>query len=81
LLDQCEQVLGDPPSVSDVAAQGVSGREVRYWLLSVHYRKPLTYSLSRLEDARRALQRLDRCVRSDADPRWQALPGGGPAQL
>jgi cysteinyl-tRNA synthetase len=61
---QSEQVLGDPPPVKDVAAQGVSGREVRYWLLSAHYRKPLTYSLSRLEDARRPLQRLDRCVRS-----------------
>jgi cysteinyl-tRNA synthetase len=30
----------------------------------VHYRKPLTYSFSRLEDARRSLRRLDRCVRS-----------------
>ncbi|MGE5256554.1 MAG: DALR domain-containing protein, partial [Hyphomicrobiales bacterium] len=30
----------------------------------VHYRKPITYSLGRLEDARRSLQRLDRCVRS-----------------
>ena len=61
---QCEQVLGDPPAVRDVAAQGVLGREVRYWLLSAHYRKPLTYSFSRLVDARRSLQRLDRCVRS-----------------
>jgi cysteinyl-tRNA synthetase len=61
---QSEQVLGDAPAVRDVAAQGVTGREVRFWLLSVHYRKPLTYSLSRLEDARRSLQRLDRCVRS-----------------
>jgi cysteinyl-tRNA synthetase len=59
-----EQVLGEPPSVSDLVTQGFSGREIRYWLLSVHYRKPLSFSLSRLEDARRSLQRLDRCVRS-----------------
>jgi cysteinyl-tRNA synthetase len=61
---QSEQVLGDPLAVREVMAQGASGREIRYWLLSVHYRKPLTYSRSRLEDARRSLQRLDRCVRS-----------------
>jgi cysteinyl-tRNA synthetase len=45
-------------------AQGIAGRELRFWLLSVHYRKPLTYSLNRLEDARRSLQRLDRCIHS-----------------
>jgi len=61
---QSEQVLGDAPAPVDLAAMGFSGREIRYWLLSVHYRKPLTFSTGRLEDARRSLQRLDGCVRS-----------------
>jgi cysteinyl-tRNA synthetase len=52
---------------------GFSGREIRYWLLSVHYRKPLTFSTSRLEDARRSLQRLDGCFRS-----LMHVSGGGP---
>jgi cysteinyl-tRNA synthetase len=61
---QSDQVLGETPPVRDLAARGFSGREIRYWFFSVHYRKPLAFSMSRLEDARRSLQRLDRCVRS-----------------
>ncbi len=41
-----------------------SGREIRYWLLTGHYRKPVTFSVDRLEDARRSLDRLDACIRS-----------------
>jgi len=43
---------------------GFSGREVRYWLLSTHYRRPIVYSESRLAEARRSLQRLDRCIQA-----------------
>jgi cysteinyl-tRNA synthetase len=57
-----DRVLGDAPSLGDLQAMGFSGRDIRCWLLSVHYRKPLTYSLARLKDARGSLQRLDRCV-------------------
>jgi cysteinyl-tRNA synthetase len=59
-----ERVTGDAPGLAALAGQGVSGREIRYWLLSVHYRKPLAYSTERLADARRGLQRLDRCVQA-----------------
>jgi cysteinyl-tRNA synthetase len=38
---------------------GYSGRVVRYWLLSGHYRKPLTFSRDRLDEAQKALNRLD----------------------
>ena len=41
---------------------GYSGRELRCWLLSNHYRKPLSFSRDRLEDARRSLKRLDYCL-------------------
>ena len=59
-----EQVTGETPPVRELAARGLSGREIRYWLLALHYRKPLAFSMGRLEDARRSLQRLDGCVRS-----------------
>ncbi|MCU0592402.1 MAG: cysteine synthase [Desulfobacterales bacterium] len=59
-----ERVTGEAPALAELTAQGFSGRELRTWLLSVHYRKPLAYSAGRLEDARRSLQRLDRCVQS-----------------
>jgi cysteinyl-tRNA synthetase len=62
-------VTGTVPSLAELAEQGVSGREIRYWLLSVHYRKPLAYSAVRLGDVRRSLQRLDRCVQSLLRPR------------
>ncbi|MGD8251852.1 MAG: cysteine synthase [Desulfobacterales bacterium] len=62
----CESIRGDgiPESLMDLMALGFSGRHVRFWLLSTHYRKPLVYSISRLENARSALKRLDDCVQS-----------------
>ena len=41
---------------------GYTGREIRYWLISSHYRKPITFSPDRLEHARRSLKRLDACI-------------------
>jgi cysteinyl-tRNA synthetase len=63
-----DRVLGDPPSLGDLQSMGFSGRDIRYWLLSVHYRKPLTFSLSRLKDAQGSLRRLDRCVQALRQP-------------
>ncbi|MBF0572392.1 MAG: pyridoxal-phosphate dependent enzyme [Desulfamplus sp.] len=37
-------------------------REIRFWLLSTHYRKILVLSKKALLDARRSLDKLDRCV-------------------
>ncbi|MGB5985994.1 MAG: cysteine--tRNA ligase [Desulfobacterales bacterium] len=75
----CERVLAEGKKMSDgddlglaaLKAAGYSPREIRYWLLAGHYRKPLAYSLDRLELARKALQRLDTCI-------WglQAMAGG-----
>jgi cysteinyl-tRNA synthetase len=67
----CDRVLvdGKKPSdkgtslnLSDLIQMGYSGRVVRYWLLSNHYRKPLSYSKAHLEDARRSVKRLDHCI-------------------
>jgi cysteinyl-tRNA synthetase len=49
-------------TIGDLMRMGYSARVIRFWLLSSHYRKPILFSKERLEDARRALERLDRCV-------------------
>lgn len=46
-------------TLRDLMAQGWSGREVRYALLSVHYRMPLNFTIEGLEAARQSLHRID----------------------
>jgi cysteinyl-tRNA synthetase len=67
----CDRVLvdnkkmedkGSDLSIDNLMADGYSGREIRYWLITAHYRKSVHYSVSRLENARRALKRIDACV-------------------
>ena len=74
----CERVLVDGKkvdetkdrlSISDLVNMGYTGREIRYWLISNHYRKPVIFSAERLEDARHSLRRLDTSVRSLSDVR------------
>ncbi len=57
-----EQGAGE--TLSDLTNMGYTGREVRYWLISGHYRKPITFSKERLEDTKRSLKRLDSCINS-----------------
>jgi len=71
---QCERVLFEGKKIEDkgnggftlehLLDQSYTGREIRYWLISGHYRKPIAYSRKRLEDARSSLKRLDACVRN-----------------
>lgn len=53
---------GRATTLRDLIEWGFEGREVRYWLLATHYRKPLELSLRALQSARRAVQRLDAFV-------------------
>ena len=46
-------------TLKDLLAKGYTGREIRFLLLSVHYRKPVNFSLRRLRSVRTALKRLD----------------------
>jgi cysteinyl-tRNA synthetase len=43
---------------------GLTGREIRFWLLSVNYRKPVLFSEERLNRVRKTLERLDACIRA-----------------
>jgi cysteinyl-tRNA synthetase len=67
----CDRVLVDGKKLADKTADinlndiiemGFAGRVIRYWLISSHYRKAITFSSERLENALRALKRLDNCV-------------------
>jgi len=51
--------LGNFFTIRDMLAKGYSGREVRYVLLSAHYRQPLNFTFETLDGARSALARLD----------------------
>jgi len=72
----CERVLVDGKkvdgakerlSISELVDMGYTGREIRFWLISNHYRKPVIFSAERLEDARKSLNRLDTCIRALSD--------------
>lgn len=50
---------GNLVTLKDLLLQGFTGREVRFMLLTVHYRKSINFSLRRLKNVRTALRRLD----------------------
>ncbi len=54
--------LGNFFTVRDLMGRGFGGREIRYLLLSAHYRGTFNFTLEGLEGARAALSRLDECV-------------------
>lgn len=67
----CDHVLADGKKVgekggritlADLTDMKFSGRVIRCWLLSGHYRKPLKYSLERLEEAKNSIKKLDACI-------------------
>ena len=67
--------LGNYFTLRDLVAQGFTGREVRYLLLTAHYRETFNFTLDGLTGARTALARIDECV-----AKLRALggaPGGG----
>jgi cysteinyl-tRNA synthetase len=50
---------GNVVTLKDVVLRGFTPRDVRFMLLSVHYRKPLNFSFRRLINVRTALRRID----------------------
>jgi cysteinyl-tRNA synthetase len=50
------------PTVFDLIQKGFTPREIRFWIVSSHYRKPLVFSEERLLQSRNALKRLDACL-------------------
>ena len=69
----CDRVLvdgkkvdekGNALTIQDLLDMGFTGREIRYWLLSVNYRKPVPYSEAHLDRVRKTLKRLDACIQA-----------------
>jgi len=69
----CERVLMDAktaegekqqlPTLDELLQQGFTPREIRFWLVSNYYRKPLSFSKNHLLiQIRRSLKRIDTCV-------------------
>jgi cysteinyl-tRNA synthetase len=67
----CDRVLvdgkkvdetGTGPTLEDLERLGFSGREIRYWLISGHYRRSVVFSSERLENEKNSLERLDACI-------------------
>ena len=54
--------LGNFYTLRDLLTKGFSGREVRYLLLSVHYKTQLNFTMQSLEGARHALARIDHFI-------------------
>jgi cysteinyl-tRNA synthetase len=56
-------------TLRDLLAEGWTGREVRYALMSCHYRDPLNFTMDGLQAARSSLQRIDEfLLKLDAPP-------------
>jgi cysteinyl-tRNA synthetase len=67
----CDTVLVDGKAVDtkgagltlpDLLEQGYTGRQVRCWLLTTHYRKPVTFSAEKLIQTQKALGRVAKTI-------------------
>ncbi len=54
--------LGNFFTLRDLLGKGYTGREIRYLLISSHYRETFNFTLDGLQGARTALARIDECV-------------------
>jgi cysteinyl-tRNA synthetase len=80
--------LGNFFTLRDLLANGFTGREIRYLLLTAHYRETFNFTLEGLQGARTALARIDECLGKlreiagrDALPRVQSDRQVSPARL
>ena len=60
--EKMSKSLGNFYTLRDLVEKGYTGREIRYVLVSSHYRSSLNFSFDALADARKALARIDACV-------------------
>jgi len=53
----------DAYTIREILEKGYTGREIRYWLINRHYRKPISFSWSRLNKAKNTVANLDRFIK------------------
>jgi len=46
-------------TLRDIFKQGITGREIRYWMLSRHYRKPIFFSMEKMQAVKNTIHHLD----------------------
>ncbi|MGD9077363.1 MAG: cysteine--tRNA ligase [Desulfobacteraceae bacterium] len=63
----------DVLTIRQIQERGYTGREIRYWLISRHYRKPISFSWSKLDTAKNTVAHLDQFVK-----KLQLCPAGEP---
>ncbi|MGD9031276.1 MAG: cysteine--tRNA ligase [Desulfobacteraceae bacterium] len=63
----------DVLTIRQIQERGYTGREIRYWLISRHYRKPISFSWSKLDTAKNTVAHLDQFVK-----KLQLCPVGEP---
>jgi cysteinyl-tRNA synthetase len=73
--------LGNFFTLRDLLGKGFSGREIRYLLLTAHYRAPFNFTLENLTGARTSLSRLDECLKKLRDLAKKTMAEPGPALL
>lgn len=66
--------LGNLFTINDLIEKGYDGREIRYLLLSAHYRKKFNFTMDGLGGARQALKRLDSLTRRLNEIQDQKIP-------
>ncbi len=69
---------GSALTLRDLLSRGYSGSQVRYFLLGVHYRRPVEFSFDKLDAACRELARLNALVKN---LRLAKRPGGPHADV
>ena len=50
-------------TIKNLLKKGYTGREIRYWLISHHYNKPISFSLAKLDNAKKTLSNLDKFMK------------------
>jgi cysteinyl-tRNA synthetase len=66
--------LGNFFTLRDLLAKGFTGREIRYLLLTAHYRETFNFTLEGLQGARTALKRIEECL-TKLDQMWDTTAG------
>ncbi len=71
--EKMSKSLGNFFTLRDLLEKGYTGREIRYVLINAHYRQGLNFAFTALDDARKALARIDACVENCTEgdaPDW-----------
>ena len=71
--EKMSKSLGNFFTLRDLLEKGYTGREIRYVLINAHYRSGLNFAFTALDDARKALARIDACVEQATEgavPEW-----------